>query len=58
VNILETGTPDQLRERAFKALDHAQRRRRMAARLIAGAEASESEAARYAVLADEREQQK
>jgi hypothetical protein len=57
VNILDTGSPEDLRQRALRALDHAGLTRRMAARLIRGAEKSEAEARRWALLADEREKE-
>jgi len=55
VNILETGSPDQLRERALRMLDSAGHTRRMAARLMRGAQRTEHEAIRLAHLADARE---
>lgn len=56
VNILDSGSPDQLRERAFRALDGAQVSRQMADRLIRGAQRQEAEAAHWAALADQREE--
>jgi hypothetical protein len=55
VNILESGSPDQLRERALWLLDNAGIKRRMAARLMRTAQRSEHEAIRMAALANARE---
>jgi hypothetical protein len=57
VSILDTGTAEQLRERALHALDHAGVLRRMAARLVRNAERSEAEARHWVQLADEREKE-
>jgi hypothetical protein len=55
VNILESGTSDQLRERALQMVDNAGLKRRMAARLMRTAQRTEHEAIRLAVLANARE---
>jgi hypothetical protein len=55
MNILESGSPDQLRERALRMLDNAGLKRRLAARLMRGAQRIEHEAIRLAVLANARQ---
>jgi len=55
MNILESGNPDQLRARSLRMLDNAGLKRRMAARLMRGAQRIEHEAIRLAVLANARQ---
>jgi len=45
MNILDSGSPDQLRERAMSSLDTAQACREVAARMIRAAERREIQAA-------------
>jgi hypothetical protein len=55
MTILESGSPDQLRARALRMLDNAGLKRRMAARLMRGAQRAEHEAIRLAALANARQ---